>query len=253
MNDSMIFGTRAIMEAIHAGKEMDRILLQRDLKNPLILELKTLLKESGLAYQAVPAEKLNRITRKNHQGVIAFLSPVSFYRIDQLVPSLFTSGRFPVLLMLDRVTDVRNFGAICRSAECFGIDAVIIPERGTAAITGDAVKASAGALSRIKICRESNLKESIAYLKDSGYTVVGCTEKAKQALFDYHFEGPICLIMGSESDGISGEYLKRCDRLLTIPMAGHTASLNVSVAAGIMMYELVRQLNRHDKQVDGGA
>lgn len=247
MTESVIFGTRVVIEAIRSGKELDRILIQRDLKNPLILELKSLLKESGFAFQAVPVEKLNRITRKNHQGVIAFLSPVSFYRVDQVVPSLFSSDRYPVLLMLDRITDVRNFGAICRTVDCFGIDAVIIPERGSAAITGDAVKASAGALSRISICREPNLKETITYLKESGYTVVGCTEKANKPLYDYTFDGPVCLIMGSESDGISGEYLKRCDQLLSIPMAGHTASLNVSVAAGIMMYELMRQWKQKDE------
>lgn len=247
MTESMIFGTRVVIEAVRSGKELDRILIQRDIKNPLIMELKTVLKEFGLAFQAVPVEKLNRLTRKNHQGVVAFLSPVSFYHIDQLVPSLFTADRFPVLLMLDRVTDVRNFGAICRTAECFGVNAVIIPERGSAAITGDALKASAGALNRINICREPNLKDTISFLKESGYTVVGCTEKAKQSLYDFRFEGPVCLIMGSEGDGISGEYLKRCDQLLSIPMAGQTASLNVSVAAGIMMYELVRQWNQRDE------
>jgi 23S rRNA (guanosine2251-2'-O)-methyltransferase len=238
---TMIFGTRAIMEALDAGKELEKIFIQRDLNNPLIKELKSMLVSKGLHFQSVPGDKLNRLTRKNHQGVVAYLSMVSYFRIEDLIPELFESNRYPVLFLLDRITDTRNMGAICRSAECFGVDAVIIPERGGALVNGDTVKASAGAINRIRICREPNLKTVIDYLHDSGFKVVGCSEKSSGTLYDYVFDSPVCIIMGSESDGISPEYMKRCDGLVKIPMDGKTASLNVSVASGIVMYEISRQ------------
>jgi 23S rRNA (guanosine2251-2'-O)-methyltransferase len=161
--------------------------------------------------------------------------------VEDVVPSLFEKSQYPLLLLLDRVTDVRNFGAICRTAECTGVDAVIVPERGGAMVNGDAVKASAGALNRIKICREFNLKNTIQYLQESGFTIAGCTEKAEKNCYDVNLNQPVCLIMGSEEDGISPEYLKRCDLLMKVPLSGKTASLNVSVAAGILLYEVVRQ------------
>lgn len=238
---TMIFGTRAVMEALDAGKEIEKIFIQRDLNNPLLKELKVMLQDLGVHYQAVPSDKLNRLTRKNHQGVVAYLSLISYYKIENLIPDLFQSDKFPVLFMLDRITDTRNMGAVCRSAECFGVDAVIIPERGGALVNGDTVKASAGAINRIKLCREPNLKNVIDYLHDSGFKVIGCTEKASGSLFDFKFNSPVCIIMGSESDGISPEYLKKCDELIKIPMIGKTASLNVSVASGIVMYEICRQ------------
>lgn len=240
----LIFGTRAVLESLDSGKEFERIFIQRDLNNPLIRELKAELVRHNIGWSSVPGEKLNRLTRKNHQGVVAFLSLVSYSNVEDVVPGLFGHTKFPLLLMLDRVTDVRNFGAICRSAECFGVDAVIVPEKGGAPVNGDAIKASAGAISRITICREFNLKNTISFLKDSGFTIVGCTEKAREFVFDHSFNGPVCIIMGSESDGISPEYLKRCDLLTSIPMAGKTASLNVSVAAGIILYEVVRQIRK---------
>jgi len=160
---------------------------------------------------------------------------------------MFEKGVNPVVVMLDRVTDVRNFGAICRTAECAGAGGVIIPERGGAAVNGDAVKASAGALHRIPVCREHNLKETIDYLKDSGFQIVGCTEKGASELYSHSFDGPVCIIMGSEENGISDEYLKRCDAMVKIPMEGSISSYNVSVAAGIVLYEVMRQkLNSDD-------
>jgi 23S rRNA (guanosine2251-2'-O)-methyltransferase len=240
---TLIFGTRAVIEALDAGKEFEKVFIQRDLNNPLIKELKLMLVKLGIHFQAVPADKLNRLTRKNHQGVVAYLSLINYYRIEDLIPGLFESSRFPVLFMLDKITDTRNMGAICRSAECFGVDAVIIPERGGALVNGDTVKTSAGAINRIKLCREPNLKVVIDYLHDSGFRIIGCSEKAAGSLFDFEFNSPVCIIMGSESDGISPEYLKRCDDLVKIPMDGKTASLNVSVASGIVMYEITRQFS----------
>lgn len=242
-SSTMIFGTRAVMEALDVGKEVEKIFIQRDLNNPLLKELKVMLTNLGIHFQAVPADKLNRLTRKNHQGVVAYLSLVSYYRIENLIPDLFQSDRYPVLFLLDRITDTRNMGAVCRSAECFGVDAVIIPERGGALVNGDTVKASAGAINRIRICREPNLKLVLDYLHDSGFKIIGCTEKASGQLFDYKFNSPVCIIMGSESEGISPEYLKKCDDLVKIPMIGKTASLNVSVASGIVMYEISRQFS----------
>jgi 23S rRNA (guanosine2251-2'-O)-methyltransferase len=240
-DDALIFGIRAVIEAAMAGKEFERIFIQRDVSGNLVKELKTILAEKELHYVSVPAEKINRMTRKNHQGVVAILSQVSYSDIGSVIPTLFESGVDPVVIMLDRITDVRNFGAICRTAEFMGVGAVIIPERGSALISGDAVKASAGALNRITVCREHNLKDTIAYLKESGFQIVGCTEKGDLNANQCKFDRPVCIIMGSEEDGISPEYLKRCDHKVRIQGTGNIASLNVSVAAGMILYEIYRQ------------
>jgi len=239
--DQMIFGIRPVMEAIDAGRDIERIFLQRDIQNPLARELKKMMADNGIHYSSVPIEKLNRLTRKNHQGVVCFLGYVSYTRVEDVIPALFEKNTYPLVVILDRVTDVRNFGAICRTAEFTGVGAVIVPEKGGAMVNGDAVKASAGALSRIVICREYNLKETISYLQNSGFLIAGCTEKADQNCFDVNLNRPVCLIMGSEEDGISPEYLKRCDVLIKVPITGKTASLNVSVAAGMILYEVTRQ------------
>lgn len=237
----VIFGIRSVLEALEAGKQLSKVLIQKNLRGELYSELMDALKTYDVHYQIVPIEKLNRITRKNHQGVITFLSPVSFHKTENLLPTLYEEGKVPLFLMLDRVTDVRNFGAIARTAECSGVDAIIIPTRGAAAVNGDAVKTSTGALLKMPVCREDNLKNTIEYLKNSGVQIVGCTEKTDEYLYSVDFTLPTCIIMGSEEDGISPEYLKRCDARAKIPMHGSIGSLNVSVAAGIVLYELVRQ------------
>jgi 23S rRNA (guanosine2251-2'-O)-methyltransferase len=241
--DPMIFGLRPVIEALEAGKEIERIFVQRDLRGPLSKELKDLMKDRGIVYTPVPIDKLNRLTRKNHQGVVCFLGQVSYAKVEDVVPGIYEAGRTPLLVLLDRITDVRNFGAICRTAECMGADAVIVPEKGGAMANADAVKASAGALNRITVCREFNLKQVLVYLKESGIRIVGCTEKGKIDLQEASFNDPVCIIMGSEEDGISPEYLKLCDAVVKIPMTGSIASLNVSVAAGMILYETVRQRN----------
>lgn len=240
-NPDLLFGTRAVIEAVRSGREINKIMVQRGLNNELFNELKNELRGSEIQIQFVPSEKLNRLTRKNHQGVIGFVSPVSYSRIEDLLPIVFEEGRVPLFVILDRITDVRNFGAICRTAECMGADAVIIPSRGGAQITSDAVKTSAGALNRLPVCKEDNLKKTIHYLAASGIKVVSCTEKAELELSGSDLTVPLCIIMGSEEDGISGEYLKLSDERVKIPMAGSIASLNVSVAAGMMLYEVTRQ------------
>ncbi len=238
----MIYGIHAVTEAIRAGKEIDRLFLQEGLRSDLSAELRKLTKEKGIHYTMVPGAKLNRIAAgKNHQGVVAFLTPVSFARIEDLLPGIFESGRTPLLLILDRVTDVRNFGAIARTAECAGVDAIIIPARGSAQVNADAVKTSAGALHKIPVCREDNLKATLDYLKESGLRIASCTEKGSTPHHSTDLTGPLAMIMGSEEDGISGEYLKRSDVRVLIPMRGTIGSLNVSVATGIVLFEVLRQ------------
>ena len=211
------------------------------MKGDIFHELRELVKKHRVNYKHVPVEKLNRLTRKNHQGVFAFVSPISFHRTENVIPQLFEEGKIPLFLILDRVTDVRNFGAIVRSAECSGVHAIIVPERGSAAINGDAMKTSAGALSSVPICREFNLKATIDFLKNSGIQVVACTEKTEDLIYAPDYTIPTAIILGSEEDGISEEYLKLCAHKTKIPMIGNIGSLNVSVSAGVILYEVVRQ------------
>jgi 23S rRNA (guanosine2251-2'-O)-methyltransferase len=237
----MIYGTRAVMEAIHAGKEIEKIMIQSGLANDLIKELITTAKEKKVPYTFVPAEKLKRMSTKNHQGVICLISAVSYSKIDDIVDKAFSEGREPFLLILDRVTDVRNFGAIARTAECAGIDAIVIGEKGSAPITSDAMKTSAGALNHLAICREKDLKHTLRYLRDSGIRVVACTEKTTNKIYDIDLKGPVAIILGSEEDGVSDELIRAADELAMIPMMGKIGSLNVSVAAGVAVYEVVRR------------
>lgn len=239
--NDFIVGFRPIIEAIKAGKNLDKVFIQNSLQSPLFKELMGLLKEKDIPYQFVPIEKLNRINRINHQGVAASLSQASFYKIEELLPEMFEKGKNPLLLILDRITDVRNFGAIARSAECAGVDAIIIPQKGGASINSDALKTSAGALHKIKVCREHNLKNIIDYLKESGIQVIACTEKATDFFYQVDYTIPTAIIMGSEENGISDEYLKRSDKKVKIPMLGTIESLNVSVATGIILFETVKQ------------
>jgi 23S rRNA (guanosine2251-2'-O)-methyltransferase len=237
----LTFGTHPVIEAIRSGKEIEKILIQQGLRSENYHELMQLVKEKKIPFQFVPAEKLNRVTARNHQGIIAFVSPVEFQHAEDIVPMLYEMGKQPLLLILDRVTDVRNFGAIVRTAECAGVDAIIIPARGSAQINADAVKTSAGALFRVPVCRSHNLKSTIDFLKDSGIKIIACTEKARENYFTPDFTEPVAVMMGSEEDGISGEYLKKADQSVLIPMKGDIASLNVSVAAGIILFEAARQ------------
>ena len=237
----MIFGIRPVMESINAGKEIDKLLVQSGLKGELVSQLMSLLKQRNIAFQYVPVEKLNRLTSKNHQGVVGYISSISYYKTEDVLPGVFEKGKVPLLLILDRITDVRNFGAIARTAECSGVDAIIIPSRGSAQINADAIKTSTGALQKIPVCREENLKKVIDYLKDCGLQIVSCTEKAEDYYFQMDLTTPTAIIMGSEEDGISNEYLQKSDAKAKIPLMGEISSLNVSVACGIILYEAVSQ------------
>lgn len=236
-----IFGLRAVMEAIEAGKNIDKVLLRKDLGGELAKELLAMIRRHGIVMQRVPQEKLNRITMKNHQGAIALLSPIEYSRLENLVPLFYEEGRVPFIIMLDGLTDTRNFGAIARTAECAGADAIVIPARGSVSVTPDAVKTSAGALLHIPVCREKSIAEAARMLRENGYKLVGASEKSAETYTDIDYDVPLALVMGAEDTGISNDVLRVCDALAAIPILGNIGSLNVSVAAGVMMYEVVRQ------------
>lgn len=236
-----IFGLRAIIEAIEAGRDIDKVFVKKDINGDLAKELLAKAKEHGVLVRRVPLEKLNRITMKNHQGAVAVLSAVPYYRLDNVIPLLYEEGRSPVMVVLDGVTDIRNFGAIARTACCAGVDAIVIPSRNSVSITADAVKTSAGALFHIPVCREHTTLDAIKQLKDNGYKIVAATEKGVVNYTKIDFTVPVAIVMGAEETGISEEVLRYADDLASIPILGEIGSLNVSVAAGVMIYEVVRQ------------
>ena len=236
----MIFGTRAVIEAVLADKQIDRILVKREMSNDLTKELFDTLRGRQIVVQRVPEEKLNRLTRKNHQGVIAFISPIVYQELEQIVPFLYEAGKMPFIVLLDGITDVRNFGAIARTCECAGVDAIVIPQRGSVSVGSDAVKTSAGALLRLPVCKERSILSSVQFLKESGYTVVAATEKGAQPYTGVDYNMPIALVLGSEDEGIQIDVLRQCDELVRIPLRGSIGSLNVSVAAGVLIYEVLR-------------
>ncbi|WP_313367937.1 23S rRNA (guanosine(2251)-2'-O)-methyltransferase RlmB [Sphingobacterium mizutaii] len=241
--NQMVFGIRAVMEAIDSGKEIESLFVQRGLSGPLFAEFKALVKEQNLAFQQVPIEKLNRITRKNHQGVIAVISPITYQDIEDLLPTIYEKGETPLLLMLDGVTDVRNMGAIARTAECAGVHVIIVPKKGSAEINPDAIKTSAGALYKIPVCRQDSLGRVAKFLIDSGVQLVVSTEKTKESIYDVDYTTPSCIIMGAEDVGVSDDLIRIADKLAKIPMFGEIESLNVSVSAAVVIYEAVRQRN----------
>lgn len=236
-----IFGIRAIIEAVEAGKTIDKLFIQKGLHNDLFAELWKLVREKRINYKHVPLEKINRLTRKNHQGVFAFISPIDFHNIEDVIPKLYEEGKNPLVLVLDRITDVRNFGAIARTAESAGVDTILIPEQNAAAINADAIKTSAGALHKVTVCRTWNLKLALQFMKESGIQLIGCTEKTQDDMYKPNYTTPTAIIIGSEEDGVSAEFLKMCDARAKIPMNGKIASLNVSVATGVILYEAIRQ------------
>lgn len=236
-----IFGLHAVIEAIKAGKQIDRLLIKQGLQGPLYHELMTEVKANNIVYQIVPLERIELVTRKNHQGVLAWLSVIEYQYIANLLPMIYEKGEDPLIIALDGVSDVRNFGAIVRTAECFGAHGIIIPEKGSARVTADAVKTSAGALHTFPVCREKSIVRSIEFLKDSGLKVYCAGEKSGKIASEVNLTGPSVLILGSEDKGISRELISLSDEQIKIPMTGTIGSLNVSVAAGILLYEMVRQ------------
>ena len=236
-----IFGIRAVMEAIEAGKDIDKVLIKKDLQGELVGELFDLIHKYKIVTQRVPIERINKITRKIHQGVIAILSAVTYHSLENLVPQVYEEGMLPFIVVLDGITDVRNFGAISRTCECVGANAIVIPERGSVTVNADAIKTSAGALHYLPVCREKNVVSAVRFLKDNGYQIVAASEKAQISYTEADYTGPVAIVMGAEDIGISPEVLRLCDTMVSIPQFGNIGSLNVSVAAGVMMYEVVRQ------------
>lgn len=237
----MIFGIRAVIEAVQAGKEVDKILVKRELQGDLSRELFEVLRNTEIPVQRVPQERLDRYTRKNHQGVIAFISAVTYQKLEDLIPFIYEQGKDPFIVLLDGVTDVRNFGAIARTCECAGVDAIVIPSKGSVTVNADAVKTSAGALHVLPVCKEKSINQAIRFLQQCGVKVYAASEKAAETYTQIRYEGPTAIVMGAEDTGVSMDNLRICDAMVKIPQFGTIGSLNVSVASSILIYEVVRQ------------
>lgn len=245
-----IYGIHAVLEAIEAGKDIDKILLSKTLNDETDRDISERARALGVPVQRVPVQKIDRITRRNHQGVLAMLAAVTYYRVEDLIPQLFDNGENPFIVVLDGVTDVRNFGAVARTCECAGVSAIVIPDRESVSANADAVKTSAGALNYLPVCREHNLVKAVRLLRDSGFKVVGTSDKSEMPYTHADYTGPVAIVLGAEDKGISPEIMKLCDTQVLIPEFGHINSLNVSVAGGIMIYEVVRQRLNDNQEVN---
>lgn len=236
-----VYGIRAVLESIQAGKTVERILIKKGTKGDLVTELIDLSKKSGVHFTHVHPDRFLKFKNKNHQGVVAYVSPIVYQELSEVVQQAFEKGEDPLILVCDGITDVRNFGAIARSAHCFGVHGIVVPMKGGAAINADALKTSAGALNSIPVCKEDRIVNTINYLKKTGLTIVAATEKARIEIAEVDCKQPLAIVMGDEAEGISEQVLKLCDHKAAIPMVGEIASLNVSVSAGVMLYEVMKQ------------
>ena len=245
-----IYGVHAVLEAFEAGKDIDKILLSKTLNDETAKEISEKACALRVPVQRVPVQKIDRITRKNHQGVLAMMAAVTYYQVEDLVPQLFDEGENPFIVVLDGVTDVRNFGAVARTCECAGVSAIVIPDRESVSVNADAVKTSAGALNYLPVCREHNLVKAVRLLRDSGFKIVGTSDKSQMPYTKGNYTGPVAIVLGAEDKGISPEIMKLCDTQVLIPEFGHINSLNVSVAGGIMIYEVVRQRLNDNQEVN---
>tara|TARA_B100002051_G_scaffold163000_1_gene154011 strand:+ start:55 stop:792 length:738 start_codon:yes stop_codon:yes gene_type:complete len=240
-NNDIVFGTRPVLEAINSGKTLEKLFIQKNLKKEILEKIKSKLSNKKINISYVPKEKLNRITKKNHQGIICYISPISYQPIEEIIQRVFEKGKDPFVIILDRITDTRNFGAISRVADASGVDAIIIPEKESAIITSDSIKTSAGAINYIPICKVKSLRSTANFLKESGLKLVSCTEKGDTKFYDADLTSPCCIILGSEKDGISNSLMDISDEKLNIPMNGNVESLNVSSSASVILFEVVRQ------------
>lgn len=238
---SILFGLHPVLEALRSGAELDKILIHREAPQQTTLELVQLARQAGIEIQKVPLAKLQQITKKNHQGVVAMRSMISYASLDHVISEAFGKGEVPRILALDHITDVRNMGALARTAACAGMHALVVPSKGSAQINSDAIKSSSGALLHLPVCKVQRLTDAIRYLKESGLTVLAATEKASESVFEADLTGPLAVVVGSEEDGISDEVVRLADQLVQIPMMGKISSLNVSVATGVVLFEMVRQ------------
>jgi 23S rRNA (guanosine2251-2'-O)-methyltransferase len=239
--ETQIIGIRAIQEAIHAGTTIDKVFIQKNTQGDLMNSLLKLLKQKSINFSYVPIEKLNKLSQGNHQGAVASISPISFVTLEELVEGVLALKENPLFLILDQLSDARNFGAIIRTASCTGVDGIIIQKHGAAPVNADTVKTSAGAVFQVPICKVDHIKDAVFYLQSSGVKIIAATEKASQTFYELDLKPAIALIMGSEDRGINPSVLKTTDETAKLPMQGEIASLNVSVACGAMLYEAVRQ------------
>ncbi|MDR2928673.1 MAG: 23S rRNA (guanosine(2251)-2'-O)-methyltransferase RlmB [Cytophagaceae bacterium] len=238
--ENTIYGIRAIIEAIDSGKSIEKIYVKHGLLGELFNELRKTAQRYDIPMQYVPGEKINKLVQGNHQGVVAVISPVEFHDITGIVNKRVAERKNSFVIVLDGITDVRNFGAIARTAESAGVDAIVIPEKGSVPVNADAIKTSAGALFRIPVCKAAKPWYVLKFLKELNFTIIGASEKAEVDYRSVDYSGNIALIFGSEEKGISPQLLKMCDKVIAIPLKGETASLNVSVAAGILMFEAIK-------------
>ena len=240
-NEYYLYGMHPVTDAVRQGRKFERVLLKKGLEGEQFRALLEALQERDIPYQFVPVEKMNRLVKGSHQGVIAYLAQIEYVPFEEMVENALSRKANPVFLVLDGISDVRNLGAIARSAECAGVDGIVVPARGSAAINADAVKTSAGALLRIPTARVANLRTALYYFRDSEFQIVAASEKAEDEMYDVNFKKASVIVMGSEGSGISEPVLSLCTVGARIPMVGETGSLNVSVAAALMMFEVVRQ------------
>jgi len=239
--ENQIFGIRAIIEAINAGKEIDKIFIQNEAQSDLMKELMRTIKQNNINYTYVPVEKLNKLTTQNHQGAVATIAPISFVKLEDLIENTLARTENPLFLILDQISDARNFGAIIRTAECTGVHGIIIPKTGSAPVNGDTVKTSAGAVFNIPICKVNHIKDAVFYLQSSGIKIISATEKTENLIYNLDLKCGIAIVMGSEDRGINPYILKVSDEKSKLPMYGTIGSLNVSVACGAFLYEIIRQ------------
>lgn len=238
---NLIFGAHAVIEALRTSKEIEKIILKKELSGETLREILKAARDRNIPYQFVPLDRLNKLTSKNHQGVVAYISSIEYQPIEQIIPNLFEKGIDPFILILDHITDVRNFGSIARTAECAGVHAIIIPDKGSAQINSDAIKTSSGALHTIPICRVGNLISALQFCSNSGLKIIAASEKGNDIYSKIDYSGPIVIVMGAEDEGVSIEILRKADNIAKIPLFGKVESLNVSVATGLILYEVIRQ------------
>ena len=240
MENNIIFGIRPVVEAVEAGRQIERLYLRKGAEGQLMNELKDLCVRHRLRWQEVPVEKLNRLTKGNHQGVVAQIAAIDYVELNDILERV-PEDETPLIVLFDGVTDVRNFGAIARSAECAGVHGLITPLKNSAPVNAEAIRASAGALTTLPVCRVGSVRNTLKQLQMEGFQAVAATEKSRKLLYDADFRKPTVIVMGAEDTGISKEVLKLCDEQLAIPLIGHIESLNVSAAAAVMLFEAVRQ------------
>lgn len=240
-NENFIVGIHPVTEALESNKDIEKVMFRQGMDGPVFRVLLDQLRDKGIQVQFAPQERLNRLTKANHQGVIAFLPQVEYVSLDKFAISEEKTGALPLVLILDGISDVRNFGAIARSAECAGAQGIILPAKGSATVNADSIKTSAGALLRIPVCKVSNVREAIYFLKEAGYTIFASTEKAESTIYQADFKVPAAIILGSEDKGVSKSAMDLSDKHIRIPMAGQISSLNVSAAASVIQFEIVRQ------------